>query len=507
MKPPKNITRRQFLTGAGAVGAAALLAGGAHVQARRNAAARTFMPRLRNGEADPRPNFIVIVLDSVRYDHIGFLGNSWIKTPNLDAFASKAIVFDKHMMGGFPTVLNRAEHFTGRWLYPTMGWATLPTDEVTLAERLSRAGYTTGMVFDTWLLKDNGFFFDRGFGSWEWVRGQLADRWRAAPPDPPLPADPAKLRNLEEIRQYLRNVWERDSEEDYLVARTMQTAIDWLERHASYRPFYLHIDSFDTHEPWDPPKELVDLYDPGYSGQEVIYPAYAPPDYLSPAELQHMRALYAADLTLSDRWLGRLFGAVESMGLSENTVIMVMADHGIMLGEHDAVGKAWERGNFRRAYPLWQELAHVPLMIRTPTNQPARSAALAQPADIAPTLLELAGIDRPNTMHGVSLAPILRQEAGDEAPLRAITVSSRSLVGGLNAQPLITVSDGVWTLLHGGRHVASHLFHLPDDPTQQNDRLANDCDSARRLHAQLIDFLESLRLPEATIAPWRPAPC
>ena len=502
-----KLTRRQFLAGVGAVGASALLGNNAAAETGSVVGQQIFFPRIQNYTRSDRLNLITVVCDSLRYDHVGFMGNPWIRTPNLDAFAAQAVVFDKAHVGGFPTLLHRAELFTGRWMYTTIGWEDLPAGETHVARLLTDAGYLTGIVFDNWLLKDEGRSYERGFGSWEWIRGQITDRYRVTPVQPPLPADPSKLRHgASDITQYLRNVGARQSEDDYFPAQTMRAAIAWLERTHKAGPFYLHIDSYDPHEPWDPPRPYVDLYDPGYVGEEVIYPAYAPPTYLSPAELRHMRALYAAEVTMVDRWLGELFAAIDRLGLAQNTAVMLMSDHGFLLGEHNAVGKSWDEGSITFAYSLWQELAHVVLMARLPGVAPRRSKALAQAADIAPTLLDLAGVERPANLHGVSLVPLLRTATGEPEPvLRSAAVASRTLLAPLNTRPTITVSDGDWTLIHGGAHASGGLYHLADDPQQQIDLLSQQNEMASALHAYLIDFLENLGLPEERIAPWRPA--
>jgi len=174
-------------------------------------------------------SFIVIMCDTLRYDYIGFNGNTHTQTPNIDAFAAQSQVFDKAYAGGFPTLLNRAELFTGRYMFPCMGWEDIPAEETVLAQVLNDEGYTTGLVFDTWHLKAHQFSFDRAFGSWHWIRGQENDRYSTIPLHPSLPASPEKLRHgAVVIEQYLRNVSKRQGESDYFVARTMQTAIEWL---------------------------------------------------------------------------------------------------------------------------------------------------------------------------------------------------------------------------------------------------------------------------------------
>lgn len=454
-------------------------------------------------------SFIVVMCDTLRYDHVGFHGNTHIQTPNVDAFAAQSQVFDKAYSGGFPTLLNRAELLTGRYAFTYMGWEDLHDDEVVLAQVMNDAGYTTGLVFDTWHLKAHKFSFDREFGSWQWIRGQEDDRYRTTPLNPMLPAASGKFRHgTEVIEQYLRNVSKRQDESDYFVARTMQTAIEWLRDNYSQNKFYLHVDAFDPHEPWDPPQSYVDLYDPGYEGEEVIYPAYAPPDFLSADELSHMRALYAAEVTMVDHWLGELFAEVDRLGLQNSTVVILTSDHGILLGEHNAIGKAWDHRGHYECYPLYEELVHIPFMIRVPGAAPRRIPDPVQPADLMPTILEWAEARDPRTMHGVSLVPTIEDPDGSShTPPHASVVSSRSLGLSLPTRPRCTVTDGTWTLIHGGAHAVSELYYLPDDPEQQTNVLYEQRDVARDLHADLVAFLESVGTAEEYLAPWRIAPC
>ncbi|MFL7838119.1 MAG: sulfatase [Candidatus Promineifilaceae bacterium] len=499
-----KISRRQFLAGAGAAGASAVLGSNLLAQA-AGGNQLCFLPRILRQADASKLNTITVMCDTLRYDHIGYHGNSWIKTPSIDAFASQSQVFDKAYSGGFPTVLNRAELFTGRYMYTILGWEDLPEDAIVTAQVMSDAGYTTGLVFDNWHLKDEGFFLDRGFQSWEWVRGQENDRYRANPPHPSLPADPAKFRHGSTvIEQYLRNMADRNSEADYLAAKTIQSAISWLHRNKDYGSFSLHIDIFDPHEPWDPPQSYVDLYNPGYSGEQIIYPAYAPPDYMTSEELNHMRALYAAEVSMVDHWFGMLLSELDTLGLSEKTVVILMSDHGFMLGEHNAVGKSWSTDSYYEPYSLYQELVHIPMMVRVPGVAPKRLETLAQPADIMPTILDFTDVPAPNGMHGFSLVPYINGQSGSPRPA---AISSRSLKNAPNPKQRITITDGNWTLCDGAGRTTSELYYLLDDPKQQSNLIGSQCDIARNLHTEMIDFLQSVNTPAETVDYWRNPPC
>jgi arylsulfatase A-like enzyme len=467
------------------------------------------IPYVAKGAPSSERNFVVVMCDTLRYDHIGFNGNQTVQTPNIDAFAAQAVVFDKAYSGGFPTLLNRTELLTGRYTFTYCDWEDMHEEELVLAEPLNAGGYSTGVVFDTAHLKEEGNTLDREFQSWQWIRGQEADRFRVVPLSVTLPADPTKLRfGTKVVGQYLRNTSDRTNEADYFCARTIQTAMDWIGEVHTENKFSLHIDVFDPHEPWDPPQSYVDLYDPGYSGDEVIYPAYAPSGFLTPAELNHMRALYAAEVTLVDRWLGELFAEIGRLGLWDNTVVVLLTDHGILLGEHGLVGKAWDDQGIYQCYPLYEELIHIPFMVRAPGIAPRRAADLVQPADLMPTILDWAGIEPPSSVQGVSLVPTIEDAAGNaHSPAHEWLVSGRSLLGSLSAKPSCTVTDGRWSLIHGGGHTLSALYDLDNDPLQQTDLLGQECAVALDLHGKLIAFLEAHDVAEQTIAPWRVPPC
>ena len=179
-----------------------------------------------------RPNFLFIVSDTFRRDHLGAYGNPVIRTPNLDAFARSSIVFDRHIVSSFPTMPARADILTGMFSYTFMGWEPLPAHLPTLPGLLSRAGYLTMGVVDTPYFIRNGFAYDRGFDDFIWVRGQGDD-------------------TRPHERSDYRETWR--SESDRLVARTVTEAEHWLERHYKEQ-FFLYVDTWDPNEPWDAPE-------------------------------------------------------------------------------------------------------------------------------------------------------------------------------------------------------------------------------------------------------------
>lgn len=126
-------------------------------------------------------NIVVVISDTFRRDHLGCYGNTKIRTPNLDRFAQMSVVFDRAYCGSFPTIPSRTDLFTGKWAFPHRDWSPLPRDEIVLSQLLSQAGYTTMMIVDTLHLIRDGYYFDRGFHGFIWVRGQENERYRTDP--------------------------------------------------------------------------------------------------------------------------------------------------------------------------------------------------------------------------------------------------------------------------------------------------------------------------------------
>ena len=361
-------------------------------------------------------NVILIILDTLRADHVGCYGNTWIRTPTLDGLAQESAVFTRAFPESLPTIPMRRAIHTGKRTFPfrdwvpqkgdpvvSYGWQRIPEDQITLAEALNRKGYYTAFITDTFHQFKPSMNFHRGFDQWHWIRGQegdfygsvalvLREQVEAVLTPSMLQFGPAPL-----IRQYLANQAQRRGEEDFQTPRVFRAAMQCLEENQRVENLFLLVDCFDPHEPWDPPRHYVDLYDPGYHGREVIFPPYGPADYLSEAELKHMRALYAAEVTMVDHWLGRFLDRARSRGLLDRSLVIVTSDHGHQLGEHGVLGKV--------AFGLFNELMDVPLLIRHPDGAGAgqRVDAFAQHHDIPATILALLGIEPAEPLEGINL--------------------------------------------------------------------------------------------------------
>ena len=359
-------------------------------------------------------NIIWIVADTFRRDHIGAYGNPRIKTPSLDALAASSVRFDSHYAAGFPTMPTRADHLTGRWTMSFMGWEPLPPGVTTIAEMLSDRGYHTAASVDTPYYLRGGMNYDRGFQTFYMNRGQDT-MWSLVP----MPGYHNEALDV-------RDAWRHES--DRCAPRTFMTAMQWMESHYK-EDFFLYIDTWDPHEPWDAPDYYTELYWPDYDG-ELMLPVYGNwhdvPGYTK-HELQKSHATYCGEVTMVDTWVGRLIRAVENMGLMEKTAIIFTTDHGFYFGEHGGLfGKMasdkrpdgtlhtyGEPGSSWAYSPLYEELVHLPLLIHAPGVPAGAYGGLTSAVDLMPTVLDLVGMEVPSFVQGRSLA---RRNAGPLAP-------------------------------------------------------------------------------------------
>ena len=452
-------------------------------------------------------NVIWIVADTFRRDHIGAYGNPTIRTPSLDALASKSVRFDRHYAAGFPTMPTRADHQTGRWTMSFMGWEPLPSGVNTLAESLTSQGIHTAAVVDTPYYLRDGMNYDRGFQSFFMERGQ--DTLWSLVPQP----------GYHHESQDIRATWRYEA--DRMAPRTFTTAIRWLERHYKER-FFLYIDTWDPHEPWDAPSHYTELYWPDYDG-ELVLPVYGNwhdvPGYTK-EQLQKAHATYCGEITMVDTWLGFLLRAAENMGLTDKTAIIFTTDHGFYFGEHGGLfgkmttenspdGTLQPYGDRESKWtysPLFEELVHLPLLISAPGLSAGVYKGLTSAVDLMPSVLDLMGVEIPPSVQGKSLLPAMQDTS---LPGREYTVSSipfanpgdpvhsvDNLLRPLSNHPVTTITAGDWSLLFSPQYNQSGLYNLDSDPSQLDDIMGTNADDARELHRLLVRFMNETNVPD-----------
>lgn len=442
-------------------------------------------------------NVIWIVSDTFRRDHLGCYGNKIIHTPSLDALAAKSVRFERYYAASFPTMPTRADHFTGRWTGCFMRWEPLPRGQVTLAQILRRNGFHTAAVVDTPFYLRGSMNYDRGFRSFIEVLGQ--EYW------------------LRAVGDDMRQAWRFES--DRFAPQTFTKAMGWLEQHYK-EDFFLYIDAWDPHEPWDAPNYYTELYWPGYDG-ELIDPLYSywqdVPGFTE-EKVKKAHACYCGELTMVDTWVGYFLRQVENMGLMEKTAIIFTTDHGFYFGEHGGLfGKMtrakpsavpyWEEigraGGWTRS-PLYEEAIACPLLIYLPGVQPGVCHGLTSAIDLMPTVLDVMGQEVPAQVDGRSLLSMIQDTnlKGREFVISASPFSNPADTASLvdsqtrldTAGSDTTVTTDEWSLLYSVTG-APLLYHLPSDPQQEKNIISQRPEVAGELHQLLIKFMDETNLP------------
>ena len=228
------------------------------------------------------------------------------------------------------------------------------------------------------------------------------------------------LMNQVECHLKERQYWKSDG--DQHAAQIMKEAVRNLERVDRNKSFFMWIDCFDPHEPWDAPSvydpDLKCPYDPDYEGKDMFLPIQGHVDGLyTDRELEHIRALYAEKVTMVDKWFGHLMNNIRTLGMEDDTLVILVSDHGSPMGkgEHG-------HGIMRKCRPWpYEELAHIPMIMRGPgLPRNRRVRGFVQSCDVAPTVVDWLGIGVHPSMQDHSLLPLAK---GDVEKVREFAIA------------------------------------------------------------------------------------
>ena len=430
-------------------------------------------------------NLIVICMDSLRQDHVGFYHGGRrafdaigaCATPNLDRFAARTLAFRNAYPSNLPTIPIRHELMTGHWGLGSRPWQPLLAEDTTVAEILRREGYTSALVSDTYHYRAPGMNFHRGFHAYEWIRGNEYDPWRSAPTHRRVEDYVNAAYGPEwraRIGQYLANTddFGRERPGDWFAAQVADRAAAWLAANRAQRRIFLWVDSFDPHEPWDPPAPF-DTYRPtDYTGPRLVMPMGGQAsDWATAAQVEQIRGLYAGEAASVDAAFGGIVDALERHGYFEDSVILVLADHGHPLGDHGKFLKGSDR--------MYSELLKVPFFLYVPRGRGNGRVtdAVVQYPDVLPTLLDLLGL-RAYTqgMSGQSFRGVVDQEASGH---RSAAVS-----GYFRAVDRC-VRDTRWSYVRRPRGEPDELYDLAADPGERHNAIDAHPEEAVRLAASV----------------------
>ncbi len=464
-------------------------------------------------------NIILIITDTFRYDNLFSRSRVMpVRTPELNAFAEKrATSIEGFYTSSFPTIPHRTDIATGRIGWINYGWQPIDlSGKNHIARILNSKGYATQLICDCPHLFNARF--QSAFDAAMQNRGQEGDKSLLRLNDPiknVMPMEKTRLspmfreHPLVDLHRWHNQYWQFES--DSFPAKTGQTAVRWLEENCDFNPFFLWVDFFDPHEPWDPPEYLVKRYTPDYEGIPMLHPNYGRADAYTDAELLNLRAHYSAEAELVDRWIGRILQKIDDLQLWENTVVIVTTDHGMSIGEHERTGKSNISTDDDRYWPIYPEIGHIPFLVFVPKVSGGNSLdLLAQPIDFLPTVCELADADvnPPEPFHGKSFAKVIRNGSGhhrDVVITGCHTVSKEA--GSVPAKactPFVIASK--WGYTPVGAKGTPELYDLTVDPLAEKDIASSNEDAVREMHDILIAYLKEHNASENALKCWGNSP-
>ncbi len=415
-----------------------------------------------------RLNVLLIIVDALRPDRLGCYGYQRETSPTLDAVAAQGALFTDAMAQGAETTTSMPSVLAGRRPgEPGMEWvshrdkvfARPAGDCPTLAELLKRGGYATAGITANPLIGPT-MGVARGFDYFDDSCGR--------------------------DRAWLRTT----------APAVNERACEWLEeREPDDGPFFLYLHYLEPHNQYRPPSEFCLFGRPGYTprddarNEEMNRLPETQPDQrvteealreagLSLPDVERLSDLYDGEVRCVDHYVGRLLERLRQLGLYENTLIIVTADHGEAFLEHEFL----EHGG-----SLHQEQIRVPLIVRTPGAPGGRRVeGVVELVDLAPTILQSAGIEAPAGMSGWSFYDALVRggRAGDDAGLAEIPYRETKALR-LGNQKLIVSPDGV------------ELYDLEQDPGEESDLAAARPEEVRRLRDVLRGLTKDHTPPEA----------
>ncbi len=364
-------------------------------------------------------NIVLVVFDSLRKDCLTAYGEPpWgaVATPRLDQFARESIVFTQFYPESLPTLPARRALYTGQRVFPypdgnyrlkgdfigAPGWGPIPEDHDTLAELLHESGYRTALVSDVYHMFKPSKNFARGFNQWTFLRGQEMDPARSGPRLSQAELDqwmPRELQTPERVafvQQCIINMHGREKEADYFAPQVFTEAANWLDQNHDAERFFLCVECFDPHEPWLAPPHYRRMYAQPSDGAQQVTSLYRDITSKESQLISGAQANYSAVVTLCDRWFGYFMESLRVHGRLDDTLVLVMADHGHSIGDRGYVGK--------RGYPSSPEVFETPLMMRFPGGEHGggQYSGLTQHTDVSASILEAAGAQPKSRLHGES---------------------------------------------------------------------------------------------------------
>jgi len=423
-----------------------------------------------------RTNFLLITLDTTRADRLGCYGHAAARTPTLDALAAGGLKVDPAYCLSPLTAPSHATMMTSLYAETTgvvLNGMRLRGDVPTVSEQFRAAGYATAAFAASSSVHARATALDRGFEFYDDA---------VTPREAYRPSALAPLRLAEKFALLAPD----DNDAERPAAAVTTAALRWFGRHR-HKPFFVWVHYFDPHDDYLPPAAYVPPGLAGLSVQRRINSRWGEEDP-RPRITRHLSTLYDGELAYVDAELGRLLDGLTALGLAERTVVMVVGDHGEAFREH---------GTQYHGFRLYEEEVRVPFLVGDLGGnlpRPRHPPAMATTLDVAPTLLDLAGLPIPPTMRGRALF-----NSAPASPPAAYAVCLpdplRESKYARGRWDMVARPDAKLILAFEGE---AEYYDLEDDPGETKNLAAENPEIGAALRAEL----EALR---ATVEP-APAP-
>jgi len=453
------------------------------------------------------PNILWICPDMQRFDTIEGLNNEHIHTPNIRKLMSESVTLTHTYVQNPVCSPSRASFLTGRYPHTTglraLGQRIRP-DEQLVTRMLSDAGYACGLSGKLHLSPtfggrledriDDGYsVFDwshdisnlwPGHNMWRVWLNEQGVKWPDAPKGKEalawgVPIDP----------KYTQTAWCSDK------------AIQFIRGQREFNPWLMSVNIYQPHAPYWPTEEYLSRYNaadmpsPNYrKGELSNKPVYQQVDhraatgghdisFVNTTDLEHrkMKAAYYAMIEQVDTEVGRMLRALEDTGQADNTIVIYMSDHGEMLGDH---------GMFLKGPYFYEGAIRVPMIIRWPGRYKAglKSDALIEMVDLAPTLLEAAGIPMPVGMQGRSLTPLLTGRTTKQRD--SIYCEYFDSLALYDPPPMaVCVRTNEYKMVFYQKLPVGELYDLNTDPNETDNLW--DAPNARATRAMMMELMAS----------------
>jgi choline-sulfatase len=383
----------------------------------------------REDSAPDRPNVILISIDTCRADYLGCYNSDWTTTPNIDAFAGSATLFVNVASPAPMTMPSHVSMLTGK--IPLAhgvhdNGQIVPAENEMLAEILAVEGYATAAHVSAPILARQ-FQIDQGFGLF----------------NDSMEVDGQMLREL-------------------TADHTVDDAIEWLDDADSGKPFFLFVHVYDPHAPYEAPEPFASQFNDPYAGEVAFV----------------------------DAQIGRLLEALKAEGVYESSVVIVVGDHGEMLGEH---------GEADHGYFIYESAIKVPLIIKHPGQQTGRRVeGIVGLVDLVPSICSLVGIDAPAEMAGRDISDRVGDVAPSETP-RSLYIQSPYPQIVFDTNPLVGLVNDRWKLI---LTTNSELYDLVADPEERVNLIDTEPRRARLMRDELDTIVAEVtsKLTAATAA-------